>query len=73
VLWCRLPSPRSTRLVQEAQARGLRLVAGPRFGTGHAFEDRLRLPYALPPDVLRRAVAVLAEADAAAAGRSSVV
>ena len=67
VLWCRLPAARCTRLVQEAEQRGLRLVAGPRFGTGQAFEDRLRLPYTLPPDALRRAVRVLVEADAAAA------
>ena len=69
VLWCRLPSARSTRLVQEAGQRGLRLVAGPRFGTGHAFEDRLRLPYTGSPEVLRRAVRILVEADAAATAR----
>lgn len=66
VLWCQLPARRSTRLVQEAAERGLLLAAGPRFGTGHAFEDRLRLPFSSAPDVLRRAVQVLADADAAA-------
>lgn len=40
---------------------GLRLAAGPRFGTGHAFADRLRLPYTQPVDVLRRAIEILVE------------
>lgn len=71
VLWCELPSARSTRLAQEAERYGLRLVAGPRFGTGHAFEDRLRLPYTRPPEVLRRAVGLLARADAAVEGSAA--
>jgi len=61
VLWCGLPAPISNALVDAAQRRGLRLAAGPRFGTGHAFGDRLRLPYTQPIDVLRRAVEILAE------------
>ena len=60
VLWCGLPAPISNALVDAAQRRGLRLAAGPRFGTGHAFADRLRLPYTQPIDVLRRAVEILA-------------
>jgi DNA-binding transcriptional MocR family regulator len=70
VLWCRLPTPRSSALVLEAERLGLRLVAGPLFGTGHVLEDRLRLPYSQPPDVLRRAVELLARADARAAGHA---
>jgi DNA-binding transcriptional MocR family regulator len=62
VLWCGLPSPRSQALVLAAERHGLRLAGGPLFGTGHAFEDRLRLPYTQPPDVLRRAVDLLARA-----------
>lgn len=62
VLWCALPAPVSTSLAVSAASRGLRLAAGPRFGTGHAFEDRLRLPYTHPPDVLDRAVRLLADA-----------
>jgi DNA-binding transcriptional MocR family regulator len=69
VLWCALPSPRSSALVLEAQRLGLRLAAGPLFGAGHALEDRLRLPFTAPPDVLRRAVDLLARADARAQGR----
>lgn len=61
VLWCGLPGPVSNALVATAERRGLRLAAGPRFGTGHAFADRLRLPYTQPIDVLRRAVDILAQ------------
>ncbi|HEV7188313.1 MAG TPA: PLP-dependent aminotransferase family protein [Blastococcus sp.] len=63
VLWCGLPSARSRALVSAAERHGLRLAAGPLFGTGHALDDRLRLPYTQPPDVLRRAVTLLARAD----------
>jgi DNA-binding transcriptional MocR family regulator len=64
VLWCGLPSPRSRALVAAGEAHGLRLAAGPLFGTGHSLDDRLRLPYTHPPGVLRSAVALLALADA---------
>jgi DNA-binding transcriptional MocR family regulator len=68
VLWCGLPSLRSRAVVAAAERLGLRLAAGPLFGTGHALDDRLRLPYTQPPEVLRRAVALLARADAEATG-----
>ncbi|MGH3693445.1 MAG: aminotransferase class I/II-fold pyridoxal phosphate-dependent enzyme [Pseudonocardiaceae bacterium] len=61
VLWCGLPAPVSHALVDAAERHGLRLAAGPRFGTGHAFADRLRLPYTHPIDLLRRAVEILAQ------------
>lgn len=64
VLWCGLPSPRSRALVSAAERYGLRLAAGPLFGTGHALDDRLRLPFTQPPEVLRTAVGLLAQADA---------
>jgi DNA-binding transcriptional MocR family regulator len=64
VLWCGLPSSRSRALVAAAERQGLRLASGPLFGTGHALDDRLRLPYTHPPEVLRTAVALLARADA---------
>jgi hypothetical protein len=70
MLWCTLPGPRSSALVVEAERLGLRLAAGPLFGTGHTLEDRLRLPYTQPPDVLRRGVRLLARADAAARGET---
>ncbi|SFO08850.1 DNA-binding transcriptional regulator, MocR family, contains an aminotransferase domain [Geodermatophilus obscurus] len=68
VLWCGLPTPRSRAVVAAAERLGLRLAAGPLFGTGHALDDRLRLPYTQPPDVLRRAVGLLVRADAEATG-----
>jgi DNA-binding transcriptional MocR family regulator len=63
VLWCGLPSPRSRALVTAAERHGLRLASGPLFGTGHALDDRLRLPYTHSPHVLRNAVTLLARAD----------
>lgn len=63
-LWCRLPGPLSTALTEAAEPRGLLLAPGPLFGTGRAFEDRLRLPYTLPPARLEAAVALLAETAA---------
>jgi len=64
VLWCRLPSARSSALAAAAGRRGLRLAAGPRFGTGHALDDRLRLPFTRPAEELERAALILAELDA---------
>jgi DNA-binding transcriptional MocR family regulator len=64
VLWCGLPSARSRALVAAAERYGLRLAPGPLFGTGHALDDRMRLPYTHRPEVLRTAAALLARADA---------
>jgi DNA-binding transcriptional MocR family regulator len=61
VVWCRLPGLSSTSVVSAAAGRGLLLAPGPRFGTGHSFDDRLRLPYTQPVPVIERAVALLAE------------
>jgi DNA-binding transcriptional MocR family regulator len=62
-LWCRLPEPRSSTLALAAEQRGLRLAPGPLFGTGRAFEDRLRIPFTLPSERLQRAIEILAEVD----------
>ncbi|MHC1557480.1 MocR-like transcription factor YczR [Actinomycetospora sp. C-140] len=68
-LWIDLGVPRSSALVEAAGRAGIHLAAGPRFGTGGAFEQYLRLPYTLSPDALDDAVARLAEAwDALGAG-----
>lgn len=73
-VWCRLPpGTSSTALTAAAAERGLLLAEGRAFGTGHAFDDHLRLPFTLPPERLRAAVGVLARLDrearpAAAAG-----
>ncbi len=61
-LWVDLAAPRSSVLVEAAARHGLHLAAGPRFGTGGAFEGFLRVPYTHPVDVLDDAVARLAAA-----------
>ena len=61
-VWCRLPAGLgSAALVAAAAPRGLVLAEGRAFGTGHAFDDHLRLPYTRPVDELRAAVGVLAD------------
>lgn len=61
-LWVGLGAPASNALTDAAAARGLRLAAGPRFGTGGAFESFLRVPFAHPPAVLDDAVHRLRDA-----------
>ena len=65
VLWCQLPHAMSSAIAAAAPAFGLALAAGPRFGTGHTFDDRLRLPFTHPAEVLERGVEMLAEVIAA--------
>jgi len=61
-VWCRLPAGvSSTALAVGAAAQGVLLAEGRAFGTGHAFDDRLRLPFTRPADELRRAVEVIAQ------------
>ncbi|MEQ3551429.1 PLP-dependent aminotransferase family protein [Pseudonocardia nematodicida] len=67
-LWCDLGAPRSTALAAVAPRYGLNLAPGPRFGAGHAFDDRLRLPYTHPEPVLTEAVRRLRRAVADVAG-----
>lgn len=62
-VWCRLPAPISTALAVVAPDFGIRLAAGPRFGTGGAFEHYLRVPFTLPPEQLETAVAALRAAQ----------
>jgi DNA-binding transcriptional MocR family regulator len=64
VVWCELPTRSSSALVSAAEQRGLLLAAGPRFGTGHSLDDRLRLPYTQPADVIERGVRILADVAA---------
>ncbi|WP_395944253.1 PLP-dependent aminotransferase family protein [Brevundimonas sp.] len=61
-IWARLPDPVSSALAVQAEAEGLKLAPGPRFGVDGAFERRLRLPYTLPEDQLDLAVERLARA-----------
>ena len=67
VLWTRLPSARSTSLVAAAGDTGLWLAAGPRFGTVMPSTTGSACP-SPTPEVLRRAVDRLADADADATG-----
>jgi DNA-binding transcriptional MocR family regulator len=63
-LWCRLPAGTSSAaLVAAAAPFGLLLAEGRAFGTGHAFDDHLRLPYTRPEPELRTAVELLERVD----------
>ena len=63
-LWIELPAPVSTALTASAERHGVRVVPGPRFGVGGAFERFLRLPYTRPAGELEDAVVRLAAAYA---------
>lgn len=59
-LWARLPEPLSSAVAAHAPREGVRVAAGPRFGTDGAFEHHLRLPYTLTAVDLDKAVRALA-------------
>jgi DNA-binding transcriptional MocR family regulator len=61
-LWVRLDGVESGALARSAEAEGVRLVPGRMFGWDEAFEERIRLPYTQPPNVLDAAVSKLARA-----------
>jgi DNA-binding transcriptional MocR family regulator len=61
-LWAELPFPCATALAAAAEARGVRIGAGPRFGIDGAFERFVRLPFTLEPVVLEVAMERLAAA-----------
>ena len=63
-LWARLDAPVSSALAQAAERYRLRLVPGPRFGSGANLEGYLRLPFTLPEAELLDAVGRLAAARA---------
>lgn len=48
-LWIELPKPLATVFAASAESIGIRIGAGPRFGTEGAFERYLRLPFTLEP------------------------
>jgi DNA-binding transcriptional MocR family regulator len=63
-LWARLDAPVSSALAHAAERHRLRLVPGPRFGSGANLEGYLRLPFTLPEAELLDAVNRLAAAHA---------
>ncbi|AYJ49291.1 MocR-like transcription factor YczR [Rhodococcus sp. P1Y] len=68
-LWCSLPAGMSSHdVVRRAATGNLLLAGGTRFGTGYAFDDKLRLPFTRPASELAAAVRVLAETSSGAAG-----
>ena len=63
-LWIELDAPISSALVRAAEAHGLRLAPGPRFGVDGVLEQYLRLPFTLPEAELGYAVERLVAASA---------
>lgn len=62
VLWCRLPAPRASALVAEAERHGVILAAGPTFSTQGGLQHFVRIPWTQPVDDLREAVRRIAAA-----------
>jgi DNA-binding transcriptional MocR family regulator len=63
-LWAELPHTTSaSALAVRAIEHGVRVAAGPRFGASGGFEQRLRLPFTQPPELLTEAVRRLAAAE----------
>lgn len=61
-LWAELDAPVSSALARSAEAHGVRLAPGPRFGLDGTLERFLRLPFTLAPDDLIEAVGRIAAA-----------
>ena len=72
-LWVELDAPISTVLARAAEAVGVRVAPGPRFGAEGTLERFVRLPFTLSPDTLaeaaRRLAAARADLDAAPSRR----
>jgi DNA-binding transcriptional MocR family regulator len=58
--WIRLPAPVATRVAAAAARDGVEVTPGPSFSVDGTFEHHVRVPFTLPPDDLREAVARLA-------------
>jgi DNA-binding transcriptional MocR family regulator len=61
-IWAELPGAISTSLAVRAAEHGLQITPGPRFGEAGLLERYVRLPFALAPEQLEQAVAILARA-----------
>ena len=64
-VWCRLPQPRASALVAEAERLGVIAAAGRVFAVEGGLEHFIRLPWTRPADELELAAARLAHAWAA--------
>jgi DNA-binding transcriptional MocR family regulator len=62
--WARLPKPVSSAIASVAPYHGLRVAAGPRFGTAGTLEHYIRLPYSLDESLIEQGVAALVDAYA---------
>ncbi len=73
-LWVRLPGADTTQFAQVALRFGVALLPGAVFRLGGGMTEHTRLPYAVPPAVLRAGIQRLARAWEAYLGdaRSSV-
>ncbi len=54
--WVELPKPLASAFAAGAEAIGIRIGAGPRFGTEGSFERYLRLPFSLESTAMRSAL-----------------
>lgn len=54
--WIELPKPLASAFAASAESIGIRIGAGPRFGTDGAFERYLRLPFTLESTEMRSAL-----------------
>lgn len=64
-IWVQLDRPDSSALAAACRARGIPLIAGPKFSVDGSLERFLRLPFTSPVADLDAGVAILAEAWAA--------
>jgi DNA-binding transcriptional MocR family regulator len=68
-VWCRLPAPRASALVAEAERLGVVVAAGRVFAVEGGLEQFVRLPWTRPADELELAVSRLAQAWAQSSAR----
>ena len=69
-LWIELPTPIASALAVAALDEGVRIAPGSRFDAAGGLEAHLRVPFALPPDLLSVAATRLAAAAARVGGVS---
>ncbi len=62
-LWAELEGPEAEALAEEAEREGVHVVPGPTFSLDGTLDRHLRLPFTLPPERLREAVARLVAAE----------